>query len=186
MTERPADPLETHFESKGSLAPPRWKGRLVRLLFGAWLLLGLYNLLSEGWGALVDASPPSRWEWWAFMAVGFWLLPYVVNIGFTRSWRRRPQIVLAAALAAAVIADLVFYGTWWAPPLGTLVWTWLVYFSFHLGASFVVSALTATPGCEMRALPHLWTRLTGRDTKEHYCPGFIDTVDRWEAGRSSQ
>lgn len=182
MSDRPDDPLETHFEDVGSLTPPRWKGRLVRFLFGAWLLLGLSNLLFEGWAALVRTGAPERWEWWAFMAVGFGLLPYVVNIGFSRSWRRKPQIVLGIGLALAIVVDLVVFGTWWAPPLGALVWVWLVYFSAHLGGSFVVSAIIATPGCEMRAFPHLWTRLTGRDTKEHYGPGFIDTVDRWEAG----
>ncbi len=185
MTERPADPLHTQFESTGSLEPPRWKGRVVRLLIGLWLLSGLYNLLSEGWPALVGTHAPTRWEWWAFAVLGFWLLPYVVNIGFTKSWRRRPQVVLAAAIVVAVVLDTAIYGTWWAPPLGGLVWMWLVYFSAHLGGSFAVSALIATPGCEMRAFPHLWTRLTGRETHEHYCPGFIDNVDRWEARRES-
>jgi hypothetical protein len=142
-------------------------------------------LIRYGWDVLVDATPPSTWEWWAFMALGFWLLPYVVNIGFTRSWRRKPQIVLAIALALGVVVDLVLYGTWWAPPLGALVWVWLVYFSAHLGGSFLVSALIATPGCEMRSLTHLWTRLTGRDTQEHYCPGFIDSIDRWEQDRTA-
>ena len=41
-----------------------------------------------------------------------------------------------------------------------------------------------TPGCEMRALPHLWMLATGRETAEHFCPtGFLDSLDRWEAGR---
>ena len=54
------------------------------------------------------------------------------------------------------------------------------------GISFVLSAALATPGCEMRAIPHLWTIVTGRATKEHYCPGFLDGLDKWELGRSGQ
>ncbi len=184
MSDRPSDPLETHFEPAGSLDPPGPIGRLLRLAIGLWLLLALSNLLFGGWSALVSEGAPTRWEWWLFMAVAFWLLPPVVNIGFTRSWRRKPQAVLAVALGSAVVADLVLYGTWWAPPLGALVWLWLVYFSAHLGGAFVLSAIIATPGCEMRAFPQLWTRLTGRETKEHYCPSFIDRLDHWEAERA--
>jgi hypothetical protein len=142
-------------------------------------------LVRYGWEVLVDLTPPPNWTWWAFMALGLWLLPPVVNIGFTKNWRRKPQIALAAGLGLAVIADLLAYGTWWAPPLGVVVWFWLVYFSAHLGGSFLLSAMIATPGCEMRAIPHLWTRLTGRVTEEHYCPGFIDHVDRWEQERGA-
>lgn len=183
MNERPENPIETRFESGGSLAPPRWIGRAVRFGLGVWLLSAFYSVVRYGWSALVSTTRPSDWTWWAFMAVAFWLLPYVVNIGFTRNWKRAPQLVLGAALALAIVADLAFWGTWWAPPLGALVWTWLAYFSGHLGGSFLVSALIATPGCEMRAFPHLRARIIGRETRAHHCPGFIDSVDRWEGRR---
>jgi len=155
---------------------------MARLALGLWLLQSLYLILRYGWGQLVRPGSPPNWTWWVFMAVGFWLLPYVVNIGLTKDWRRKPQVALAAALAATVVANVVIYGTWWAPPLGALVWMWLVYFSAHLGGSFTLSAVLATPGCEMRAIPHLWARITGGATREHYCPGWIDTTDRWERG----
>ena len=51
-----------------------------------------------------------------------------------------------------------------------------------LGISVVLSALIATPACEMRSIPHLRTLTTGRATKEH-CPGALDRIDRWEANR---
>ena len=107
----------------------------------------------------------------------------MVNIGFTRNWRRGPQVAIAACAALATVIDLAIYGTWWAPPLGLFVLAWLIYFAAHLGLSFILSALLATPGCEMRAIPHLWTLSTRRPTKEHYCPSFIDRLDRWEANR---
>jgi hypothetical protein len=33
----------------------------------------------------------------------------------------------------------------------------------------------------MRAIPHLAGIISGRPSKEHFCPGFIDLIDRWEA-----
>ncbi|MFQ5678259.1 MAG: hypothetical protein ACE5HP_02230 [Gemmatimonadota bacterium] len=175
------DRIETKFEQTGTLEPPGLIGRLVRLAMGGLLLWSLYALLTIGWPRLVAKAPPGEWNWWLYMVLAFWATPYVVNIGLTKSWRRRPQHVLLAAGGLAVLVDMVLYGSWWAPPLGAVTWIWLVYFSAHLGISFLLSALIATPGCEMRAIPHLWTKVTGRPTKEHYCPGFLDPIDRWEA-----
>ena len=60
---------------------------------------------------------------------------------------------------------------------------WVYYWFVHLGFSFFLAAVLATPGCEMRSIPHLWTLITRRATKEHYCPGFLDRLDRWERER---
>jgi hypothetical protein len=185
MVERPADRIETVFEEYGSLPKPGFMGRLVRLGFGVWLLWVLYILITDGWQGFVDTTPPTHWTMWAFIGFAFLLTPYVINIGFTRNWKRRPQIAIALTGVLLMAIDLALYGSWWAPPLGAFVWAWLAYFAAHLGFSFVLSALIATPGCEMRSIPHLWTLITGRETKEHYCPGIIDMVDRWEAGGSS-
>ncbi len=59
----------------------------------------------------------------------------------------------------------------------------MVYVYAHLGLSFVLAAALATPGCEMRGIPHLVGLLRGRSSGEHYCPGFIDGLDRWERER---
>lgn len=50
----------------------------------------------------------------------------------------------------------------------------------------VLAGILATPGCEMRAIPHLWGLLTGNRIREHYCPGFFDNLDRWDRGRDSK
>ncbi len=47
---------------------------------------------------------------------------------------------------------------------------WELYLFGHLGLSFVLAAAIGTPGCEMRALHDLYSRITGNPTKEHYCP----------------
>ena len=38
----------------------------------------------------------------------------------------------------------------------------------------------------MRSIPHLFGLVRKQDAREHYCPGFIDAVDRWESGWRKQ
>lgn len=180
MTSRPDDKLETRFEAYGSLPKPRPVGRVLRLAIGAWLSLFMYQVLKFGPGTFVDRSPPDDWTLLVAAVLGVMVTPYVVNIGFSKNWRHWPRVVVVVAAVSLVLVDLLVYGTWWAPPLGVFALAWFVYWAGHLGISFVLSAIIATPGCEMRAFPHLWTLLTGRKTQEHYCPGFLDNVDRWE------
>ena len=182
---RPADKIETHFEEQGSLRSLGMVGRAVRLLFGVMLLSALLQMLGSGGSLFSLTVAPRGWSFWVFVAIAFHVTPYVVNIGFVKNWRRKPQAFVAVAATALIGVDLAIYGTWWAPPLGTFVWLWLVYFSAHLGFSFVLSTILGTPGCEMRAIPHLWTILSGRSTKEHYCPGPFDGIDKWEADHKS-
>ena len=180
MTARPEQPIDTKFDEYGTLERPGPVGRTARLVFGALLLWWTYTLLTDGPRGMLDTTAPRLWLFWVGVAWAFWLTPYVINIGFTRSWRRQPQYVLAALAAIAIGVDLLVWNTWWAPALGLLLLVWLVYFTAHLGSSFVLAAAISTPGCEMRAIPHLWTLLSGRRTKEHYCPGLLDNIDRWE------
>ena len=186
MPARPESKLETQFEEQGSLPKPGLIGRLVRLLLGVWLLSLTYTLVRDGPAGLLDTAAPAQWTWWAGVLIGLALTPYVVNIGFTRNWKHWPRMGVLAAAAVLIVIDLISFGTWWAPPLGVFALLWMVYWSGHLGLSFVLSSLIATPGCEMRAIPHLWTLLSGQPTKEHYCPGFIDNIDAWEGRRSAR
>ena len=180
---RPEDPITTHFEEPGSLAPPRAVGRVVRLALGVWLLSICYSILNGAPG-LTGTRAPAHWTFWLAVVIAFHLTPYVVNIGLTRNWKRKPQYAVVLLTVVALVLDLVMFGTWWAPPLGGLILTWLSYLFGHLGVSFLLAGLIATTGCEMRALPHLWTVITGRRTREHYCPGPLDRLDRWERDRS--
>ena len=188
VSSRPDNPIETQFTERGSLEPPQIVGRIVRLLFGAGLLWGAYPLVVDGlYPRLTSAQswmsgsrPPQDWTFYAFVLLAFYVTPYVVNIGFTKNWRRRPQWVIAGGVVVFLGVDYAIYGTWWAGPLAVFVLLWLAYFAAHLGLSFVLSSVIATPGCEMRAIPHLWTLVTGRATKEHYCPGLFDRLDKWE------
>ena len=117
-------------------------------------------------------------------AFALWLLPPVVNLGFGRSWRNRPRLVVLGLGVGAMVVDLLVYEQLWAPPLGALVYGTTVYIFAHLGLSFILATLLGTPGCEMRAIPDLLGRLTGRAAAEHHCPGFIQPLDDWEARRT--
>jgi hypothetical protein len=179
MSTHPQWSTTTRFEGQGSLKKPGPMGRIVRLGLGVFLLSWLYSLLTQG-GALLGATAPRNPSFWLATLFALHVTPYVVNLGFTVSWKRWPQVIIVVAAAIAVALDLVLYGSWWGPPLGGFLLTWLIYFSAHLGLSFILSSIIATPGCEMRAIPHLWTLLTGRATQEHYCPGPLDRLDTWE------
>ncbi len=180
---------DTHFVEGGTLPRPRWIGRVVRLAIGLLTLklfvdLVRFEVLMERDSGLTSWRFPTQLFFWAVVAFFFWILPHVVNLGFGKSWRNRSQIALAVILAAVSIWGLVAHGSLWTPALGWSILLWLLYESLHLGISFILAAALATPGCEMRAIPDLWSRLSGRASAEHYCPGFLDGIDRWELARS--
>lgn len=166
------------FDEPGSLAKPGPIGRSVRLVLGTLLLWLVWQLTTR-------ASTP---DWndltlWLLVWLGLVLVPYVVNIGFGVNWGAWPRI-LSAAMLLGVAA--VSYMTATSPGVSPLLWAtaniWMIYIFAHLGASFLLAALLATPGCEMRAMPHLLGLLFKYEVREHYCPGFIHSIDRWEHG----
>ena len=84
-------------------------------------------------GHRAASSPPRSWTFYAFVAIGFQTTPYVINIGFGKIWRRRPQWIIAGAAALLLVIDLVIFGTWWAGLLSVFIQLWLTYFAVHLG-----------------------------------------------------
>ena len=179
---RPADKVETRFEAPGSLIRPGPIGRVVRFAFGAvilWMVLPSIGYFPN----FLRIGAPRRPDWIISIALMAWLIPYVVNIGWGVNWRRRPRYVALGLLLAAAAIGYPIWGHWWNPAFGVTWWTLNLYTFGHLGVSFVLAGLLATPGCEMRAVPDLAARLRGREAAEHYCPGWIDPLDRWEAGR---
>ena len=172
----------TTFVQPGSLPRPKFIGLSVRLMLGiaccyAALFYGAHPdyLLRLGFPPLSLFVAP---------ALAFWFLPPVVNLGFSRNWRKRSQLVVLLLGLGGTVIDLLVYEQLWAPPLGALVYGMTVYTFTHLGLSYVLATLLRTPGCEMRAIPDLLGRLTGRTAAEHHCPGFITPLDNWEARRN--
>jgi hypothetical protein len=114
--------------------------------------------------------------------LGLYVFNYVVNIGFGKSWRRRPLYLLLSILSVAALTGWFVSGSVDNAIFGWATWLWLVYVYGHLGISFLFAAAMATPGCEMRSIPDLLAWFTKQESKEHHCPGFITKIDKWEQG----
>ena len=183
MTDSSSDVLSTHFDEPGTIPKPGPIGRAVRLGWGALLAVVVWNAIQHRWVFLGTEVP--YWSTWIGVTIGLIVTPYVVNIGWGRNWRSVPRLVVILGIAAGVVTSRLILGTWWSEALGWAVLAWYVYTFGHLGISFLLAAVLATPGCEMRAIPHLWTTLTRRPTREHICPGHIARVDAWERARRS-
>jgi hypothetical protein len=171
-------------DEPGSLPRPGPVGRIVRLLF-ALLCLWYVNGLVMVAASLIADDGHIRGLLWNGIFPGLILISYVVNIGYSRSWGKTPAIVSAAILAAVALAGYLYWGTIETELFARVLWIWELYLFAHLGLSFALSAAIGTPGCEMRAFHDLYTRITGKPTKEHYCPiGPLNPIDQWEARRS--
>ena len=183
---------ELKLDAPGTLVKPGPIGRFVRLVSGVFVTYAFADMLLNGILALdgsrglVTTVTPTYWVFWLVLTVFFLVTPYVINIGFSRNWGRKSQLAILAIAAVLVAYSYLTDGTVWSPALGWFVYIWITYVSGHLGISFLLAALLATPGCEMRAIPHLYMLVTGRETKEHYCPGHLDKLDKWEAKLKSR
>lgn len=167
----------------GSLARPGPIGRSTRLLLGIACLYALYQLILHR-DAIIATPVTAMPNIWPMIIPALLIFNYVVNIGFARNWRRRPAYLSIAAGVALAGTSWLAHGSPDHPVLGVALWLWLVYFYAHLGVSFLVAAILATPGCEMRALADLGGRATGRVATEHHCPvAFITRIDAWEHER---
>jgi hypothetical protein len=183
MSMKQHDPLE--LVQPGSLERPGAMGRIVRLVLGIACFYALYELITYRAGII--STPVSALPNIALLVlVAFLIINYVVNIGFGRSWRRWPSLVSVAAMLVLAAVSWLSFGTPDHVLLGFALWVWLIYFFAHLGSSFVLSAIIATPGCEMRSIPELYGRMTGRPSREHHCPAsLISKIDAWEQGAGS-
>ena len=171
-------------DDPGSLPRPGPIGRLVRLTFGllgVWFITGLFGVSND----LLNESGHIRYFMWNGLVFGLFLISYVINIGFSRAWKKWPAFISGGLFVAIAGFSYLTQGTVETELLARVVWGWEFYVFSHLGAAFVIASLIGTPGCEMRAFHDLFSRLTGIPTKEHYCPvGPLHPIDQWEAKRS--
>ena len=174
---------DLRLDEPGTLPRPGPVGRTVRLAFGAlciWYVTRLIGIADN----LLDTNGNIRNVVWNGVVPGLFLISYVINIGFSRAWRKWPAFVSAGVFLAVAGFGYLTTGSAGTELLARVVWTWELYVFAHLGLAFVLSALLATPGCEMRALHDLYSRFSGKATKEHYCPiGPLNSIDEWEAAR---
>ena len=178
-----SDPLQ--LVTQGSLERPGPIGRLTRLALGLVCAYALYELIF--YRVNIISTPVTVLPNLTVMVfAAILIMNYVVNIGFGKSWGRWPSYITLIAAAALSGLGWLLFGTPDHPVLGVALWLWLVYFYAHLGFSFLLAAIIATPGCEMRSIPELLGRMTGRAAQEHHCPAsFITKIDAWERGRGT-
>ncbi len=168
---------------QGSLSRPGLIGRLLRLSIGIACLYGLWELITVA-PYFIDRPIELLPNLSLMILVVLCIFNYVVNIGFSKDWNRYPVFISVLVFIVVAAVNYLISGTPSSMLLGGLMVLWMAYFYAHLGISFVLAAILATPGCEMRAIPELFGRLTNRETKEHHCPSsIISGIDRWEANR---
>lgn len=170
-------------EECGTLPKPGPIGRLVRFGFGALCLYYVFGLWAIRNDLMTDAETirPLLWNGIIF---GLFLVSYVINIGFSRDWKKWPAVISALFLIGFGGLGYIQVGSFETLLLAYGIFGWALYIFVHLGLSFVVSAAIGTPGCEMRAFHHLYSLTTGNPTKEHVCPvGPLTPIDKWEATR---
>ncbi len=170
-------------EEPGSLPKPGPIGRLVRFAFGVlsiYYVAGLWNVR----GDLMADGESIRPLVWNGVLPALFLISYVVNIGFSRDWKKWPAVLSFAVLLAALGVGYLQTGAIESLLLARTIWLFEIYLFAHLGLSFLLAALLATPGCEMRSIHHLFSIVTGRPTAEHHCPVCpLTAIDRWERKR---
>ena len=141
--------MRTKFEKPGTFAPPGLLGRTIRLAAGITILYMVFPPFLRYWQGFTRVR--EGWEmpggtWYIGILFAVYLLPHMIDPGFTLRQGRRSQIVFGLLALAAVVFDLIYYGSLWAPPLGWLVLLTTVLVFGHLGISFIVAGLFATPG----------------------------------------
>ncbi len=141
--------MKTKFEKPGTFATPRLLGRTIRVAAGVTILYMVFPPFLKYWQSFTRVR--EGWEtpggiWYLGLFFDVYLLPHMIDRGFTLRKGRRSQIVFGLLALAAVVFDLTYYGSLWAPPLGWLLLLTTVLVLGHLGISFIVAGLFATPG----------------------------------------
>ena len=171
-------------DEPGSLPRPGPIGRLLRLVFGlicAWYVFRLVGVA----GDLISGDAHIRPIVWNGVFIGLFLISYVINIGYSRAWKKWPALISGVVFLTLAGIGYVAQGTIETDLLARAVWAWEIYLFSHLGGAFMIASVIGTPGCEMRAFHNLYSQITGIPTQEHYCPvGPLHPIDQWEARRS--
>jgi hypothetical protein len=79
-------------DDSGSLPRPGPIGRLVRLAFGLICIWYVFRLI-EASDKLMSGDGHIRPFVWSGVIIGLFLISYVINIGFSRAWKKWPAFV---------------------------------------------------------------------------------------------
>jgi hypothetical protein len=139
--------MNTTFEEPGTYAAPGLLGRAIRFLAGVMILYMIYPPLIDHYDAVIGVGwRPHMLEWLPGTFIAVWLLPGMIDRGFTLNWGRRSQAVLGLLAGGLSIFCFFHYGSFWGPPLGWLLLLTIGSVLGHLALSFLVAGLFATPG----------------------------------------
>ena len=169
---------------QGTLSRAGPIGRIVRLTLGLLCMYALWEITNI---AANFIAQPVRFlpNLSLLLLAPFCIFNYVINIGYSKDWHRYPLIASLVSFAVIALGGYIINGDVNSNLLGIALIAWLGYFFGHLGVSFLIAAVLATPGCEMRAIPELIGKVTGKASSEHQCPvSFISGIDNWERKRS--
>ena len=171
-------------DAPGTLTRPGPVGRVVGIGFGLiclWYVGGLIEVAAS----VTIGDGDIREVIWNGIVVGLFLISYVINIGYSRAWKKWPAVASAAVFTLIAGFAYLTEGVFQTQTLARAIWSWEIYWFSHLGIAFLVVGVIGTPGCEMRAFHDLFSRLTGIPTQEHICPvGPLKPIDQWEARQS--
>jgi hypothetical protein len=174
---------DLRLDEPGSLPKPGPVGRAARLALGlicAWYVQGLLNVTYD----LMTNSGHIRTVVWNGVVIGLFLVSYIINIGYSRAWKKWPALVSGGVFIVLAGLGYLTQDSLETELLARAIWGWELYLFTHLGLAFIIASVIGTPGCEMRAMHDLYSRITGIQTKEHYCPvGPLHPIDQWEARR---
>ena len=170
-------------DEPGSLPRPGPIGRVVRLGFGSLCLSYVISLIQVT-GNLLGRDGHIKPVVWNGVIIGLILVSYVINIGFSKAWKKWPAFVSAGIFLLTAGIGYLMQGSFETNLLAYMIWGWELYLFSHLGLAFIISGVIGSAGCELRTFHDLYSRLTGIPTKEHYCPiGPLHPIDQWEARR---
>ena len=159
---------------------PLLVGRVLRTIAGVGSLYLAFGMASL---ALISVQKIISFDLSEilFIVLAFQLVKPVVNIGFSVRAKNIARYVIVLLSVLSVVVDLLVLGSFPGKVLLLFTTIWVAYVYTHLGFSFLLAAVIGTPGCEMRAMHHLYFLIKKQPVEAHHCPAFLHKVDEWEA-----
>ena len=146
-------------DEPGSLPRPGPIGRLLRLAFGlicAWYVFRLVGVAGDLMSGDIHIRPIVS----NGVFVGLFLISYIINIGFSRAWKKWPALISGVVFLALAGIGYVARGTIETNLLAHAVCAWEIYLLSLLVGAFLIASVIGPPGRELRAFLHLFTRIT--------------------------